>query len=203
MSVNTDQKLISFKIASLQDLGRNWMEKWKYCIFTVLELCWTTRENQLWEQGLLGDHMPQTLLDTKLFLCGMSFALRSGQEHWSLRVTQFQLVESVDGTQPYLGYSENCSKNNTGGLTLWMVHHANEANPERCLVRFYKKYLEHRTDIDETASYLAPLKKPKGNVWYSKAPFGHKTLSKTVAYSGSEGHSRLHISHSNPQSLRR
>ena len=93
-------------------------------------------ENQLWEQGLLGDHMPQTFLDTLLFLCVISFALRSGQEHRSLQGTQFQLVEPVDGTQPYLLYSENCSKNNTGGLSdckvkqKRMMHHANKANPE-------------------------------------------------------------------------
>ena len=144
-------------------------------------------ENQLWEQGLLGDRTPQTLLDTMLFLCGMSFALRSGQEHRSLQVTQFQLVEPVDGTRPYLVYSENCSKNNTGGLSdrkvkpKRVMHHANKANPERCLVQLYKKYLEHRPDTAETAFYLAPLKKPKGNVWYSKAPVGHNTLGKTVA----------------------
>ena len=34
-------------------------------------------ENQLWELGVLGDHLPQALLDTMLFLCGMHFALRS------------------------------------------------------------------------------------------------------------------------------
>ena len=60
-------------------------------------------ENRLWVQGLLGDHSPQALLDTMIFLCGMSFALRSGQEHRSLQLSQF---EPNDNT-PYLVYHEN------------------------------------------------------------------------------------------------
>ena len=60
-------------------------------------------ENQLWELGLLGDHPPQVLIDTMLFLCGMHFALRSGQEHRTLRVSQFELVNNGDDT-PYLIY---------------------------------------------------------------------------------------------------
>lgn len=143
-------------------------------------------ENQLWEQGLLGDHSPQTLLEAIFFLCGMNFALRSGQEHRSLQVTQLKLVQPTDDS-PYLIYHENCSKNNAGGLSdrkvqpKRVIHHANETNPQRCLVRLYKKYLEHHPDTKETAFYLAPLKKPKGNVWYSKAVVGHNTLSKTVS----------------------
>ena len=143
-------------------------------------------ENQLWEQDLLGDHSPQTLLDTMVFLCGMSFALRSGQEHQSLQLNQFELVEPKDDTA-YLVYHENCSKKNSGGLAdqkvkpKQVIHHANETNPERCLVHMYKKYLDHRPETEETAFYLTPLKKPKGKVWYAKTAVGHNTLAKIVS----------------------
>ena len=89
-----------------------------------------------------------------------------------------QASQPTDGS-PHSVYHENCSKNNAGGLAdckvqpKRVIHHANETNPQRCLARLYKKYLEHRPDTEETVFYLAPLKKPKGNVWYSKAVVGH------------------------------
>ena len=54
-------------------------------------------------------------MGTMVFLCGISFALQSGQEHRSLQLNQFELVEPKDD-RAYLVYHENCSKNNCGGL---------------------------------------------------------------------------------------
>jgi len=38
-------------------------------------------EKQMWKTGVLGAHTPQSLLDTMVYMCGLYFALRSGQEH--------------------------------------------------------------------------------------------------------------------------
>lgn len=145
-----------------------------------------SEENRLWESGLLGDHSPQVLLDgTMLFLCGIHFALRSGQEHRTLKLTQFELVKP-DGGAPYLIYFENYSKNNSGGLTSRKVqpksvtHHSNQQNPARCLVNLFQKYVGHRPESCDESFYLTPLRKPQTHVWYSKMPVGHNTLSKTV-----------------------
>ena len=144
-------------------------------------------ENQLWEKGVLGDHSPQSLVDTMLFLCGLNFALRSREEHRSLQVSQFTLTHSPSGSLQ-LEYTENYSKNNAGGLAhrkvqpKHVLHHANDANPKRCLVRLYQAYMSHRPSEAKTdAFYLTPLKKPKGNVWYSKTPIGHNTLNTTIS----------------------
>ena len=144
-------------------------------------------ENLLWEKKLLGDHSARVLLDTMVFYYGMYFALRSGLEHRNLLQSQIVLVEPP-GATPYLVYTENFSKNNSGGLAQRKVeaksvaHHANEQNPERCFVRLFKEYKKRlpQTITDSSPFYLSPLKNPKGITWYSSVAVGHNTLSKTV-----------------------
>ena len=74
----------------------------------------TNDEKLLWEKGMLGEGSPQILLETMLFMCGIYFALRSGQEHRDLRFSQIKLKE-IDGKK-CLVYTENVSKNNSGGI---------------------------------------------------------------------------------------
>lgn len=141
-------------------------------------------ENMLWERGFLGDSSPQVLLDTMLFLCGVHFALRSGEEHRSLQLSQFELV-SPPNEDAYLVYTENYSKNNQGGLQHRKVKpksvtcYANKQDPTRCLVHLFQEYLRHRP-TDTKCFYLTPLRKIKNDLWYSKMPVGHNTLSRTV-----------------------
>ena len=143
-------------------------------------------ESTFWEKKLLGDHSPQSLLDTMVYLCGVHFALRSGAEHRNLQITQFEII-NPNSPSPSLIYTENVSKNHSGGLAhrkvqpKRVVHHCNISNPERCLVRLYQTYVEHcPKDRKSTAFYLTPLKKPKGDIWFMNTPVGHNTLNQTV-----------------------
>lgn len=102
----------------------------------------TTEEEQLWESGVLGDHCPQSLLNTVFYLNGLAFALRSGDEHRQLRLknSQIQVVET-HRERPFLRYTKDASKSNKGGLKFRklqskvVVQHANVENPDRCPVR--------------------------------------------------------------------
>ena len=129
------------------------------------------------------------LVDTVIFMTGLYFALRSGDEHWQLRFEpcQIELVEQ-SGERPHLVYTEDISKNRPGGLKgrkmkpKVVMHHANEENPDRCFVRVFKLYNslcpENRP---KNAFYLKPLQKPKPGCRFSAKPLGRNTLEETVA----------------------
>ena len=61
-----------------------------------------------------------------------------------------------------------------------MTCYTNDSDPQRCLVRLFQTYVRHRPH-DNPNFYLTPLRKPKGDIWYSNVPVGHNTLSRTVA----------------------
>ena len=70
-----------------------------------------------------------------VYLCGLYFALHSGQEHHNLQLRQIQLVEPPGGV-PYIEYTENVSNNRPGGLKHRKIeakkvkHHANYQRPD-------------------------------------------------------------------------
>ena len=119
----------------------------------------------------------------------MSFALRGGEEHRRLRHDPPQIkVFEQTGSASYLVYTEDISKTNQGGLLhryrepKKVTHYANTDCPQRCLVRLFKLYVK-RCPVDKpsNAFYLKPLKHPKGEIWYQKAPLGHNTLSSMIS----------------------
>ena len=74
-------------------------------------------EEMLWSKGIIGKHSPQSLVDTVLFMSGLYFALRSGQEHRQLRAEPCQIIlHERPGERPYLEYEKDISKNRSGGL---------------------------------------------------------------------------------------
>ena len=138
-------------------------------------------EELLWQKKLLGDHNPQSLLNTMMYMNGLHFALRSGSEHRQLRhkPLQIQLIEKP-GERAHLLYTEDISKKRPGGLKgrkqkpKVVIHHANTADPSRCFVRLYNKLC--LPDRPNGSFYLAPLKKCTESCWFSRSPLGHNSL---------------------------
>ena len=85
-----------------------------------------------------------------VWVLGLNFALRAGQEHRNLRMKNSQLSVAIDedGKQ-YLEYKEDVSKTNSGGLAHAHLKrkivraYENNDEPERCPVRLYKEYMAH------------------------------------------------------------
>ena len=73
-------------------------------------------EEEMWRQGVLGTDNPTKLVNTLLYLIGLNFALRGGQEHRDLKWknSQIKLISNKKGE--FLRYSEDVSKSNQGGL---------------------------------------------------------------------------------------
>ena len=146
-------------------------------------------EELLWKKGFLGSGSPQALVDTMVVMNGIYFALRSGGEHRQLRSDpcQIQLVENA-GSRPFLKYTEDISKNRTGGLKgrklkpKVVQHHDNPQNPERCFVRLFKRYQSLLPqERPKNTFYFQPLKTPTADCWFSSKPTGHNALEGTVA----------------------
>ena len=177
----SDPKFISFK-QTLDSLMKQLKATGNYHRKKA-EVITLEHENLIWEKGLLGDHNARALVDTLVFYIGLYFAIRGG-EHRLLRHYPSQLcVYEPVGKTPYIMFTEDVSKTNQGGLlhrkkdAKQVIHHANSANPQRCLVRLYKLYNAHcPKDRPDNAFYLKPLEKPRGDCWYTKSPIGHNTL---------------------------
>lgn len=146
-------------------------------------------EENMWLEGVLGDSNPKQLVDTMLYLLGVHFALRAGKEHKALRVGErSQLVLKFDQNARvhYLEYTEDTSKNNQGGLKHRHIAkkvsraYENVQNPDRCVVRLYRKYLNLRPPNAPQDFYLRPLLNPKEDCWYYAQPIGINALGKIV-----------------------
>ena len=77
-----------------------------------------------------------------------------------------------------INIKQDVSKTNPGGMKhkiepKEVVHHVNERNPERCLVRLYKLYNSLcPNNRPQNAFYLTPLDNPGKDCWYKPVAIG-------------------------------
>ena len=79
-------------------------------------------EQTMWDKGVLGEHEPEILRDTVLFLVGINCGLRAGDEHHDLRrdapgkPSQFSFQRSENGDRCVVYTEDTVTKTNDGGL---------------------------------------------------------------------------------------
>ena len=149
-----------------------------------------TDEDFLWSNGFLGMSNPEQLLNTVVFMLGLSCALRAGKEHRALRSFGFdsQLSWHVDfDGKRYFTYREDIGlKTNKGGLkhrkiTPKVVDVYQTNNRERCPVRvLYSYFCKVPVNRKCSALYLRPVKNYTPNHWYYDRPVGVNKLQSVV-----------------------
>ena len=106
-------------------------------------------EDQMWKARVLGEDTPDKLVETVLFLIGVNFALRGGEEHKRPRRPgcNLQIVNHVDedGYECLKFTDDPYSKTNQGGLSKPLpdpkvVYCYRNKDESRCLYRLYNKY---------------------------------------------------------------
>ncbi len=152
-------------------------------------------EDKMWQENILGDDNPETLLNTLIYLLGIYLALRGVQEHKDLKVgTYSQLCIHFDdeNESKYLLYKPTHLKNNQGGIKEMgkkkkeVSVYENKENPHCCVVYIFEKYMGLRLSGDPKCSidlYLHPLLKflPNEGPWYSYQAIGIHTLQSVTS----------------------
>jgi hypothetical protein len=141
---------------------------------SVSEAISLDEEEELWTKGFLGADDPDQLRNTLFYLNGLHFALRGGDEHANLMISQFE-IDLVDGKR-VLRYKDIATKTFSGGLNNMrnkpkeVNHFENVENHSRCHVSLYEKFLLLRPPQSERF-YLQTLKNWKNDMfWYTTRP---------------------------------
>lgn len=142
-------------------------------------------EDQLWTTGVLGSDNPNSLLRAVFYLNGSNFCLRGGEEQRNLKISQLKRLQNPDR---YV-YTENASKNRTGGLKKMRVKNisvpimAVPGAGTRCHVFILDTYLSKLSPeaLEKDNFYVQPV--PSFDVskaWFTARPVGKNSLGRMV-----------------------
>ena len=138
----------------------------------------------MWENWYLGTSSPIVLLHTIVWIVGVHFGLRGGDEHRRLSFANLQ-IKTGEYTARYLEYTESMSKTYRGGIKHRRIEphkcRAYENNTDGCPIKIYQKYINLLPEErDESSFYFQPLSNPKSHVWFSFQSVGHNKLEGVV-----------------------
>ena len=144
-------------------------------------------EDTLWESGVLCCDNPKSLLQAVFYLNGNNFCLRGGEEQRLLKCSQFERLNDP----PRYVYTENASKNRSGGLV--QIRVKNKVVPivsvpeagSRCHVFLLDKYFSKLPPeaIAKDVFYVKPrpmISEDPTTPWFTAMPIGKNILVKLV-----------------------
>ena len=150
-------------------------------------------ERQLWASGALSTDTPQELLNAVFYYNGVILALRGGDEHNVLKLSQMVIKAVQDPDDPSkeidcLVYMEHGSKNRLGNSK--QVNLENKVVTQfsklklgdKCHVQLVKKYISKLPPIafQKDVFYWRPKRRAiaslPDHVWYDSVPIGYNTL---------------------------
>ena len=150
-------------------------------------------EEQLWVKGVFSTSSPLGLLRAVFFYNGLNFALRGGEEHRQLKLSQLRFDTVPDPqcpgeTNEIVEYREHGSKNRPGGrhqLNLdnkTVVQYATGTG-ERCHVYLLHLYFSKLPEsaFQRDIFYMKPKVKfpvAAADSWYTNQPVGHNALER-------------------------
>ena len=130
------------------------------------------------------------LVETILFLIGVNFALRGGEEHKRLRQPGCnpQIVNHVDEDGfECLKFTEDLySKTNQGGLCKALadpkvIHCKRNTNESQRLYRLYNKYIGLMPKTTKARClYRRSKQRPLPNQWYIDSPLGINSIRPVI-----------------------
>ena len=143
-------------------------------------------EEVMWEKGILGEHEPNILRNTVLFLIGINCGLRAGDEHYDLRrdsvdhPSQFSFQRNEKGQRCVVYSEDTVTKAYDGGLAHMRKDHKivwifPSENVNRCPVRLIDKYMSLCPAIGPKSIpnfYLICLDKINPAQWFSNRVLG-------------------------------
>ena len=135
----------------------------------------------MWSCGQLGENNARSLLNTVWFLLTQHFGLRGRQEHYVMKVEDFELKTDDNGVT----FSESFTKTRQGGLGQKerAVRPKNFATGnERCPVEFFLKLLSRRpANLQESGFlYLAVIDNLKTEIWYKSLRLGTNSINNNM-----------------------
>ena len=148
-------------------------------------------KEEMWKNGILGEETPIQLHHTVMYLLGLGFALRGGEEHRNLHAPGFDpqiTVQKGKGHKFLLYQEDRKSKTNQGGITHRKYQprtariYENTENSNRCPVRLFEKYTSLLPAGKTNAFYKKEIcnRKRSPKQWYVNKPIGINSLRPVI-----------------------